>query len=348
MIDDLIREWDGEYVVVRYDRPTEAWMFVAIHSTRLGTALGGTRMKVYDAPEDGLRDAQRLAAGMTYKWAGIDFPQGGGKAVIALSRPIEGVERERLLERYGELVESLRGQFGTGLDLGISPDDIFVIARKTKYVHGAKTDGPGDPGPWTALGVFTGMKAAAAELFGSDDLEGRTVLIQGVGDVGVPLARLLAEAGATLKLSDLDTERAKGLASELGAAAVDSAAVYEEPCDIFAPCAVGGILNAETIAKLRCRAVAGSANNQLEAAEDAERLHERGILYAPDFIINAGGAIALNGVESQGMSEEEAREMTLGIGSALKKMFEEARERNESPVLAAEREARRVLERGAA
>ena len=348
MIDDLIREWDGEYVVVRYDRPTEAWMFVAIHSTRLGTALGGTRMKVYDAPEDGLRDAQRLAAGMTYKWAGIDFPQGGGKAVIALSRPIEGVERERLLERYGELVESLRGQFGTGLDLGISPDDILVIARKTKYVHGAKADGPGDPGPWTALGVFTGMKAAAAELFGSDDLKGRTVLIQGVGDVGVPLARLLAEAGATLKLSDLDTERAKGLASELGAAVVDGAAIYKEPCDIFAPCAVGGILNAETIAKLRCRAVAGSANNQLEAAEDAERLHERGILYAPDFIINAGGAIALNGVESQGMSEEEAREMTLGIGSALMKMFEEARERNESPVLAAEREARRVLERGAA
>lgn len=348
MIDDLIREWDGEYVVVRYDRPTEAWMFVAIHSTRLGTALGGTRMKVYDAPEDGLRDAQRLAAGMTYKWAGIDFPQGGGKAVIALSRPIEGVERERLLERYGGLVESLRGQFGTGLDLGISPDDILVIARKTKYVHGAKTDGPGDPGPWTALGVFTGMKAAAAELFGSDDLKGRTVLIQGVGDVGVPLARLLAEAGATLKLSDLDTERAKGLASELGAAVVDGAAIYKEPCDIFAPCAVGGILNAETIAKLRCRAVAGSANNQLEAAEDAERLHERGILYAPDFIINAGGAIALNGVESQGMSEEEAREMTLGIGSALMKMFEEARERNESPVLAAEREARRVLERGAA
>ena len=201
-------------------------MFVAIHSTRLGTALGGTRMKVDDTPEDGLREAQRLAAGMTYKWAGIDFPQGGGKAVIALSRPIEGVERERLLERYGELVESLRGQFGTGLDLGISPDDILVIARKTKYVHGAKTDGPGDPGPWTALGVFTGMKAAAAELFGSDDLKGRTVLIQGVGDVGVPLARLLAEAGATLKLSDLDTERAKVLASELGAAVVDGAAIY--------------------------------------------------------------------------------------------------------------------------
>ena len=348
MIEELIREWDGDHVVVRYDQETEAWVFIAIHSNHLGTALGGTRMKIYDTPDDGLRDAQRLAAGMTYKWAGIDFPQGGGKAVIALTKPVTGAAREKLLERYGELVESLRGGFGTGLDLGISPEDILVIARKTKYVHGAKPGGPGDPGPWTALGVFTGIKALVSELFGSDDLHGRTVLIQGIGDVGVPLAKQLVEAGATVKLSDIDAERASGLATELGAETVDNAVVYEEPCDIFAPCAVGGILNAETIARLQCKGVGGSANNQLLEAQDAERLHERGILYAPDFIINAGGAIALNGVEARGMTEAEARERILGIGEVLGRMFAEARERNESLVHSAEREALRVLERGPA
>ena len=348
IIEDLMPRWDGKYVVVRYDRAADAWVFIAVHSTRLGTALGGTRMKMYETPADGLRDAQRLSEGMTFKWAGIDFPQGGGKAVIALTRPLEDGEREALLERYGELVESLHGEFCTGLDLGISPEDILVIARKTRYVHGAKEGGPGDPGPWTSLGVFTGIKAVCTELFGSDDLSGRTVLIQGVGDVGLPLARQLAEAGASLKFVDLDKERARGLAAELDAEVVDAEGVYEEPCDIFAPCAVGGILNSETIPKLKCRAVAGSANNQLGVTEDADRLNERGILYAPDFIINAGGAIALNGVEAHGMSEEEARQRTIGIGEVLKDLFAEAREKRESPLHAAEREALRVLERGPA
>ena len=346
MIERLMREWDGEYVVMRYDHAADAWIFIAIHSTRLGSALGGTRMKAYDSPADALKDAQRLSEGMTYKWAGIDFPQGGGKAVIALTRDVSEKEREELLERYGALVEALQGQFGTGLDLGITPEDILVIARKTRYVHGAREDSPGDPGPWTALGVFSGMQAVLAELFGDADPKDRTVLIQGVGDVGLPLAELLSEAGARLKLSDLNEARVRDAAHRFDADVVDPGAVYEEPCDIFAPCAVGAVLNADSIPRLGCKAVAGSANNQLDTREDAGRMHERGILYSPDYIINAGGAIALNGVEARGMSQAEARERIVAIGDTLKALFEEARERNESPLLAAERRARRVLERG--
>ena len=340
---DLIRDWDGEYVVMRHDHQADAWIFIAAHSSRLGHPAGGTRMKVYDTPMDGLRDALRLAEGMTYKWAGVDFPIGGGKAVISLTRPLDGVERDGLLERHGELIESLAGSFSTGADLGVGAELVSVIARKTKYALG---EGAGDPGPYTALGVFKGIEAAAEFLYGSPELNGRTVLVQGIGDVGVPLSKHLSEAGADLKLVDVNEGRVKVVAAELGAKVVAAEGVYDEPCDIFAPCAVGGVLNSETIVKLHCAAVAGSANNQLETAEDAERLHKSGILYAPDYIINAGGATALPGLELLGMSEGEVRERVIAIGSMLAEIFEEAKKNDESPVHAAERRARRVLERG--
>jgi leucine dehydrogenase len=345
-MEELLRGWDGEYVVMRYDRQADAWMFIAIHSTVLGNASGGTRMRVYDTPADGLRDAQRLAEGMTYKWAGVDFPLGGGKGVIALSRPVDDRERERLLERYGELVETQRGGFSTGADLGVGPELVRVIARETSHVFGMR--GAGDPGPYTALGVFTAMQAVAGELFGGADLDGRTVLVQGLGDVGVPLCKRLVGVGATLKVADVDGERAAGIAEELGAAVVDADDVYGQPCDIFAPCAVGGVLNARTIPQLRCKAVAGSANNQLEEREDAQRLHDRGILYSPDFITNAGGAIALCGMEALGMNDEYVVRKILSIRDTLTAIFEEARERAESPLYAAERRVRAILERGPA
>jgi leucine dehydrogenase len=339
-----IQEWDGEYVVTRYDRPTESWTFIAIHSTRLGPALGGTRMTRYAGPEHGLRDAERLAEGMTYKWAGIDFPLGGGKAVIALSRPLTERERDALLERHGELIEKLGGTFSTGADLGVGPELVDVIRRRTRYALGGSA---GDPGPYTSLGVLCACRAAAAELFGDDDLGGRSVLIQGLGDVGVPLARRVKHAGASLKLADVDAARAAGVAAEVGGTVVAAEAVYSEPCDIFAPCAMGGVLNAETIPQLRCRAVCGSANNQLESDADAERLHARGILYAPDFIANAGGAIALPGFEIMGMSETEIEARVESIAGTLAAVFQEARDNGESPLAAAMRRAERVLERGA-
>ncbi|KPK57031.1 MAG: hypothetical protein AMS21_12020 [Gemmatimonas sp. SG8_38_2] len=343
---DLIRDWDGEYVVTRYDKKTESWMFIAVHSTVLGNASGGTRMKVYPTPEDGLRDAQRLATGMTYKWAGVDFPLGGGKGVIALSRAVSGEEREHLLERYGDLVESLRGSFSTGADLGVGPESVKVIGRETSHVFGLR--GAGDPGPWTALGVFTSVEAVARELFGTSDLKGRTVLVQGLGDVGIPLCKRLYAAGAKLKLADVDPNRATGIADELGGEAVDADGVYSEPCDIFVPCAVGGILNPETISQLQCAGVAGAANNQLETREDAMRLHERGILYSPDYICNAGGAVALCGLEALGMSDDYVTRKILSIGDALDAIFAEAKEKGEPPLDATERRVRQVLERGPA
>lgn len=344
-MEELIRGWDGERVVMRYDHEADAWMFIAIHSTRLGPAIGGTRMKVYDSPRDGLRDVQRLAAGMTYKWAGIDFPMGGGKGVIALSRPLEGAARERLLERYGELVDSQRADFYTGPDLGVGMESMGIIGRKTRRVRGLTA---GDPGPWTALGVFVSMEAVAQELFGSLDLKGRTVLVQGVGDAGLPLCQRLHELGADLKVADIDAARARAVAEELDGAVVDPGEVYDEPCDIFAPCAVGAVLNAETIPRLRCRAVTGCANNQLESPEDAKRLQERGILYAPDFICNAGGAIFLTAVEMLEMGEDAAAQRVRSIRATLEEVLREAKQRGESPARAADRRVQRVLERGPA
>lgn len=343
-MEQLIRGWDGEYVVTRYDAAADAWIFIAIHSTRLGPGSGGTRMRVYRAPVEGLDDAQRLARGMTLKWAGVDFPRGGAKGVIALSKLVDDSQRESLLERYGLIVESLRGGFSTGPDLGVGPDLVGVIARQTQYVSGIR--GAGDPGPWTALGVVASMEAAAAEALGRDDLSGLSIVVQGIGDVGLPLCGLLSERGARLVVADVDEMRVRRVAEELGAEAVDPGPAHETPCDIFAPCAVGGTLNSTTIPRLQCKVVAGSANNQLQRPADADALHERGILYAPDFINNSGGAVYIVGTEALGWSEEKVREKILGIGGVLGEIFREARANDEAPVLAAERLARRVLDRG--
>ena len=193
---------------------------------------------------------------------------------------------------------------------------------------------------------ISAIQAVAEEILGGPDLAGRTILIQGTGDVGVPLCKRLVEAGAKLKIADIDAARAKGIADELRAEAIAAEKVYEEACDIFAPCAVGAVLNAKTIPKLNCKGIAGSANNQLEKRQDADLLHERGILYAPDFIANAGGAVALCGLEALRMSDDYVTAKILSIRDTLKEIFKEAAGNSESPEHAAERRARRVLERG--
>ena len=336
----LIEGWEGVGVVVRYDQPTGTWIFIALHNDTLGPCTGGTRMKVYASPAVALEDAMRLGEGMTYKWAAVDMPFGGGKAVLSVPHTLEGEERHGLLTRYGELIESLRGTFGTGVDLGTMPDDMLVIGKVTSNVHGIDraTGEAIDPGPYTARGVLAGMHAAASAAFGSDDLHGKVVHIQGVGDVGAPLARLLKDAGADLRLSDVDTRRAEALAEELGGTETfEPHTAYAAQCDIYAPCAVGATLNEETIPELTCRVVAGSANNQLAVPEDAERLHERGILYAPDYIVNAGGAIALAMI-GQGITEDaEICERIDNIGASLTGILREAGKVDESPVHAARR-----------
>jgi leucine dehydrogenase len=339
MFDDLIRDWDGEAVVIRYDQPSATWLFIAIHSTRLGPAGGGTRMKVYPTPADGLRDAMRLSEAMTRKLAIAGAPNGGGKAVLAVPAIPTGDDRRRLLHAYGDLIESLRGSFRTAPDVNTDDHDMDVIAERTSYVFG-KTEaagGAGTTGPDTGVGVFHGIGAAVNHVYGSTALRGRTVVVQGVGGVGGTLARMLAEAGASVVVSDIDGDRAATVASEIGARVVAPDRALAEPCDVLAPCALGGILDATTIPALRCRIVAGAANNQLATPEDGTRLHEAGILYAPDFVINAGGVLHVLGLELEGWTRDRLDDALRGIGRTMTEIFERAAAEGVPTELAAER-----------
>jgi leucine dehydrogenase len=345
VLEDLIRSWDGEEVALRYDHPSGAWMFVCIHSTKRGPAGGGTRMNVYRTPGDGLADAMRLSEGMTMKMAATDIPFGGAKAVIAVRELPEGDERRRLLLRYGELAASLGDNFQTGPDVNTSVTDMDIIAERHAHVFCRSEDrgGSGDPGPFTARGVFHGIRASAAHVFGSPDLDGKSVLVQGVGDVGARLAELLAEAGATVVVTDIDGARAQAVAGRIGGEVVPPETALELTCDIYAPCALGGTLNAMTIPQLRCRIVAGCANNQLAEREDAARLQERGILYAPDYVINAGGVIHAWGTESLGWSSDEVEARLAAIGGSLAEIYARAEEEQITTEAAAEAIARSRL-----
>jgi len=354
-LQSLIEAWEGFAVVSQFDHPTGTWIFIALHDHTLGRPTGGTRLRTYGSPAEGLHDAMHLAEGMTHKWAAADLPFGGGKAVLASPGPLRGEVREGLLRRYGRLVESLSGGFATGEDLGTTPKDMAVIGEETRYVIGNGPDGKmTDPGPFTSRGVLAAVRAAAHAAFGADDLSGRRVLIQGVGDVGAPLARHLALAGAHLLLSDVDRPRVDSLIEKLATELdtpgrapeiVPPEAVYDQPCDIFAPCAVGFVLSQETVPRLRCKAVAGSANNQLADLATADLLHERGILYAPDYIANAGGAIAF-GMMEQGVDDRDILFARIDkIGETLEEIFEEAEDHDESPLHAARRRVARILAR---
>ena len=345
-IEELLRSWDGEEVAVHYDHPSETWMFVCIHSTKRGPAGGGTRMKTYPTPADGLEDAMRLSSGMTMKMAATDIPFGGAKAVLAVRELPQGDERRRLLLRYGDLAASLGANFQTGPDMNTTIADMDVIAERHAHVfcRSEANGGSGDPGPYTARGVFHGIRASVAHAFGSPELEGRSVLVQGVGDVGERLAEQLAEAGARVLVSDIAGDRAKALAARIGAEVVAPSTALELECDVYAPCAVGGTLNAESIPRLRCRVVAGCANNQLATSEDAERLAEAGILYAPDYVINAGGVIHAWGTESLGWDPAMVEARLAGIGDSLAQIFARAEAEGVTTEAAAERLARSRLD----
>ncbi|HXF71412.1 MAG TPA: Glu/Leu/Phe/Val dehydrogenase dimerization domain-containing protein [Actinomycetota bacterium] len=321
--EELLRGWDGEFVALRHDGPTATWMFVGVHSTALGPAFGGTRMKVYPAPADALWDVLRLAQAMTLKNALAGIPFGGGKAVLAVPEVPRGEPRRELLLRYADLVASLGGTYVTAADMNTGAPDMDVIGERTEHVLGRSParGGSGEPSPATARGVFHGIRAAALHAFGSEDLSGRSVLVQGVGAVGGRLADLLAEAGAKVLVSDLDPERARAAALRVDGVEVAAAEAIGAECDVFSPCATGGVLSAATIPRLRCRVVAGAANNQLLEPADAERLRDAGILYAPDFVVNAGGVLSLAGLEVLGWTEAELEERLRGIGDTLLRVF---------------------------
>jgi leucine dehydrogenase len=338
VFEDLLRAWDGEEVAVRSDRWSQTWMFVCVHSTVLGPAAGGTRMKVYASPDEALRDGLRLSAAMTSKDAMAGLPLGGGKGVLAVPQIPSGQARRDLLLRYGDLVESLHGTYRTACDMNTRSEDMDVVAERSSFVFGRTeaAGGSGTSAPATAVGVFHGLRAAVAHVFGSEDLSGRSVAIQGVGAVGEPLARMLAAEGTQLLLADIDEVRAKELAADLGAEHVAAEAILAADCDVLSPCATGGVLTAETIPTLRCRLVAGAANNQLGEPGDADRLSERGILYAPDFVVNAGGIIHLASFELLGEDQERLDGRLRAIGDSVREVLDLAAERGISTGAAAD------------
>ena len=348
MFEDLLERWDGDEAVVRFDDASGAWMIVAVHDTTLGPGMGGTRMKPYPAAHDALADALRLSGAMTMKHAAADLPYGGGKAVIAVPEvpPRDSEERHALLLRYAHMVDALGGTYVTAADMNTGQTDMDVIGDGTTHVLGRSPEmgGSGDPAPGTAAGVFHGIRASAERGLGSDDLDGRTVLVQGVGSVGSRLAVLLHEVGAVVVVADVDPGRAKETAEGVDGTAIDAEAAIGTECDIFAPCATGGVLSAATIPKLRCRVVAGAANNQLVEQHDAELLAEAGILYAPDFVINAGGVLHLAGFETLGWTPEEMATRLAGIGDTLMGVYDSADREGISTDAAAERLARSRIE----
>jgi glutamate dehydrogenase/leucine dehydrogenase len=270
--------------------------------------------------------------------AAAGMPRGGGKGVLAVPELPTGEPRRRLLRRYGELVASLGGSYRTAGDMNISPEDLDVVAETCPWVYGT-THGGGNSGRGTARGCLHAIRATVEHLFGSPDLAGRSVLVQGAGSVGAILARELAEAGTRVLVSDVAEERA----AATGCETVRPERVLETEVDVYSPCAVGGTLNAASIPRLACRAIAGCANNQLSEPEDAERLAERGILYAPDYIVNAGGIVQLIGLEDEGWGEAQLEERLAGIGETLRTLFAEAASEGVTPAEAAEQLVRRRL-----
>jgi leucine dehydrogenase len=342
--EELIQGWDGEQVVVHHDEPTSSWMFIGVHSTVLGPAMGGTRLTSYAAPADALDDVLRLSNAMTWKQAAAGMPYGGGKAVLAVPEvpARDTAERRALLLRYADLVESLHGSYVTAADMNTGEADMDTVGERTTHVLGRSkaNGGSGDPGAATARGVFHGIEATVKRAFGSDDLGGRSVLVQGLGSVGSRLAEHLHDAGAALLLADVDAARASALADELGAKVVDAEDVISTECDVLSPCATGRVLTEATIPHLRCRIVAGAANNQLGVAEDGERLRDAGILFAPDYVINAGGVIHLGGYETLGWDDATMAARLEAIGETLLEIFERAEQDGISTAAAADHMAR--------
>ncbi len=337
---DVIASMGHEQLVLCHDKVSGYRGIIAIHDTTLGPALGGTRFWQYASDEEAIVDALRLARGMTYKNAVAGLNLGGGKAVIIGDN--RTLKREMVFRAHGRFVESLGGRYVTAEDVGTSTADMDFVHMETEYVAGLATRS-GDPSPVTARGVFRSIQACARHRWGSDAIEGKTIAVQGLGHVGYFLCKELHAHGAILVVTDIDAVRVKRAVDEFGARAVDLDQIYSVQADIFAPCALGGILNDTTISKLRVEIVAGAANNQLLEERHGVELEQRGILYAPDFVANAGGVInvysELAGWSSQRAlrKADEIYETTLGV-------FEIAREQGIPTYEAADRLAERRLQ----
>ena len=315
---------------------------VAIHDITLGPGLGGCRMWPYATEAEAVADALRLSQGMTAKsaLAGVNY---GGAKVVIWGDPNRD-KSEVLFRALGRFVHSLGGMVVTGTDAGTNPEDFVAARQETPYLVGLPPayGGSGDSSETTAYGVFVGIQACLEEVYGDGDLKGRRVAVQGCGKVGSKLVRRLVEAGAEVAVADVDAARSRAVARRYGARVVDPEAIYDEPCDVFAPCALGGVINDATVPRLRCRVVAGAANNQLAEPRHAAALQDRGILYAPDYVINAGGLIQVAD-ELDGFDRDRVMRRTAAIGPMLRAIFRVARERSITTLEAAEWMVRRRL-----
>jgi leucine dehydrogenase len=314
---------DHEQVIFFYDRDSGLQAIIALHDTTLGPAVGGCRMWPYASEVEALIDVLRLSKGMTYKAAMAALPYGGGKTVIIGDSRKD--KSEALFRALGRAIDSLGGRYYTGEDVGTSPADMDCAREETAYVLGCDKGGSGDPSPVTARGVWVGIRAAVKHKLERGDLDGVRVAIQGLGHVGYNLARLLAQDGARLLIADLDGARVERAADEFAAMPLAADAVLGAECDVLAPCALGGVINDDSLPKLACRIVAGAANNQLLEDRHGAALHARGILYAPDYVINAGGLINIaQELQPGGYDRERALARVATIGTTLEEVFERA------------------------
>ena len=320
------------------DSATGLKAVIAIHNERLGPAMGGCRYLAYPDDDTAMVDAIRLAQGMTYKAALAGLPLGGGKAVIIRNPHVEN--RAALFEAFGRFVDSLEGRYITAIDSGTSTLDMDCIAQSTQHV--TSTTAAGDPSPHSAMGVFAGIRATAMARLGTDNLEGLRVAVQGLGNVGFALAEQLHAAGAVLLVSDHDPGRVQLAMEQLNAHPVASEALVSTPCDIFAPCGLGAVLNSQSVMQLRCAAVAGSANNQLTHLPVADQLESRGILYAPDYIINSGGLIYV-ALTHQGHDLGTITAHLARIPTRLTEVFAHAQAEKSSPARVAQSLAEKLV-----
>ena len=325
-----IAKRNHEQVLFGNDPETNLQCIIAIHDLTLGPALGGTRMKTYHSTYEALVDVLRLSRGMTYKAAAAGLDLGGGKAVI-IGDP-ETQKSKELLEAYGRFVDGLGGQYITAEDVGTTVEDMVVVRSKTRHVTGLPEEmgGSGDPSPVTALGVFHGMRAAIEEVYGTDDLDGKTVALQGLGKVGWHLAEHLYNAGVKLIVADIRRKVIEKARDAFEVRVADPDRIHAIDCDVFSPCALGAVVNNQSIEELKCRIIAGAANNQLaDERVQGPMLKLRGILYAPDFVINAGGLINVSGeLDPEGYDREKALDRANRIYDSMKTCFALAKEKN--------------------
>lgn len=332
----LMKNQEHEEVVFFYDKASKIKAIVAVHDTTLGPALGGCRMWNYRTETEAIEDVLRLSKAMTYKAAAAGLNVGGGKAVII--RNPRDPNRETIFRTFGRFVNSMKGRYITSQDVGTTVEDMEFVHMETEHVVGIQSisGGSGDPAPLSARGIFVGIKAAARETFGFDDISGLTVAIQGLGAVGYHLASMLHETGCKLIITDIDQDALKRTADKFEAKAVRPDEIYDAKADVFAPCALGGIINDETIPRFKFRIIAGGANNQLKDKHHGQLLKDKGITYAPDYLISAGGLINVS-FELDHYDRERAKLRINGIYDTLLKVFQIAREEDIPTYKAADR-----------